>query len=164
MSPKIPALGIVHLLRATNCHRIISEPSLRNLADAVKSIGVGQQWAVHVSNLPKFENVFPTFGCDIVPNVASYPPSKEPFNWQDVMLYMHSSGSTGFPKAIPHRHITSLQWYRNCEFRIPLFYLSVLNYRQLSSLTLATAKRSGELCPCRLFMYLASRFSCSVPS
>ena len=113
MSPRIPAPGIFHLLNLTKCHRIISQPGLESLTSAVASLGKEKQWDVTVDNLPEFQDVFPDIFSDTVAGVELYPESKEPFNWQNVMLYMHSSGSTGFPKAIPHRHITNLQWTQN---------------------------------------------------
>ncbi|KAF9000302.1 hypothetical protein BDQ17DRAFT_1427302 [Cyathus striatus] len=60
---------------------------------------------------PMITQLFPNLGKeDIEHPFSPYPPLHKDLKPTDVGLYLHSSGSTGFPKAIPQRIHTILTW------------------------------------------------------
>lgn len=103
-------------MQKTSCHRIVSQPAFASLTSGVKSQLEAKQWAVQVDDCPEFSDIYPDFNSGNKPlNCTPYMKSSRALAMDDIALYMHSSGSTGMPKPIPHRHITSIQWGHNCE-------------------------------------------------
>lgn len=99
------------MLEKTNAHRVVSQPSLAPLISKVREELDSKQFALQVDELPSLQSVFPTLadgGVDT--EVVPYPASSKPHDPEDIVLYIHSSGSTGFPKPVPQRQKQVLNW------------------------------------------------------
>ncbi|KAF7789161.1 hypothetical protein EIP86_000098 [Pleurotus ostreatoroseus] len=111
MSPRNSPAAIVNMMEQTSCKRIISQSSLSTLIDSVKVELDHKHFSARVDELPGLNEIFPTLDRDATSApLTLYPGSSEPRSAQDVVLYLHSSGSTGFPKAIPQTQITIRDW------------------------------------------------------
>ncbi|KAL6302718.1 hypothetical protein BKA93DRAFT_736353 [Sparassis latifolia] len=110
MSPRNSAPAIANMLERTCCHRVVSQPSLSPLSEAVRA-SVSEGYELQVDALPTLSDIFPAFGSTAGAAVpSSYPAPAQPPACSDIVLYLHSSGSTGFPKPIPQTDITLLHW------------------------------------------------------
>lgn len=100
------------MLEKTNCSRIISQPSLSRLVSVVKAQMANNGVDIRVNDLPSLRSIFPKFRTDgrVTDRVEPYPSSEKPINPDDIRIYLHSSGSTGFPKPIPQTEKITLQW------------------------------------------------------
>ncbi|KAJ7827451.1 hypothetical protein B0H13DRAFT_2241007 [Mycena leptocephala] len=88
ISPRNSPAAIVHLLRTTSCHRVISTCITLEPLEGLSLLEVYPNLGVEMPNCP-------------------FEPYRAPTNFpalDDVCLYLHSSGSTGLPKAIPQTH------------------------------------------------------------
>ena len=105
------------MLLKVQCHRIISRSSTSALVSTVKAQMNSIDYEVQVDVLPALSDFYPRLGttkADDAP-VEPYPPSNKPIDPDRVVMYIHSSGSTGFPKPIPHTEKITLQWCQTCE-------------------------------------------------
>ncbi|CAL1703594.1 unnamed protein product [Somion occarium] len=113
MSPRNSPEAVVNMLEKTNCHRIITSPLVAPVTSAVQTLLAAKNYDLKVIELPSLRSTFPSlFSKDgeVLLEVALYPPTKKTPNPDDVVLILHSSGSTGFPKPIPQTQKTVLQW------------------------------------------------------
>ncbi|EKM50782.1 uncharacterized protein PHACADRAFT_264266 [Phanerochaete carnosa HHB-10118-sp] len=109
MSPRNSAPAIVDMLKRTSCRKILGQASMHSLLTDVQSELENEKYALQVDSLPELEEIFPTLrGGGSTDLCESYPRSNEPFSMDDVVFYLHSSGSTGFPKPIPQRQADML--------------------------------------------------------
>ncbi|KAF7798276.1 hypothetical protein EIP86_009494 [Pleurotus ostreatoroseus] len=117
MSPRNSAAAIVNMLEKTSCHRLITQPSLSAVISEVKATLAEKGYALQVDALPDFQDVFPTIRHGVMyhdaVHVDPYPERKEPLGTDVPVTYLHSSGSTGFPKPIPQTQNTLLSWCHN---------------------------------------------------
>ncbi|TFK46448.1 acetyl-CoA synthetase-like protein [Heliocybe sulcata] len=112
ISPRNSPVGIHSMLSKTGCRHLITTQSfLQPLIDACKVEFTTQCYEVTINEIPSFTEVFPLLGKE-----TSSDPF-EPFvlgdwnpDWDDPILYLHSSGSTGSPRAIAQTHRTALLW------------------------------------------------------
>ncbi|KAJ7257509.1 putative aminoadipate reductase [Mycena haematopus] len=114
ISPRNSPAAVVNLLRKTSCHRILSTcVTLDALLIGVKEeLGhVDPDFALTIQEVPSLSQVYPNLGAES-PHSAfdPYPTSVYRPAWDDVCIYLHSSGSTGLPKAIPETHRILWQW------------------------------------------------------
>lgn len=112
MSPRNSAPAVASLMERTKCHRIVSQPTFTSLTDAICA-ALPTDYPAQVDNLPAFIDVFPALASTFDPPKSVpglYPPAIRSYSPSDVVLYLHSSGSTGFPKPIPQTHTTILHW------------------------------------------------------
>ena len=85
-----------------------------SLLSAVKAELNEENYALHVDHLPDLEVIYPTlYGKDSNENFSPYPAGSQP-EIDDLAFYLHSSGSTGFPKPIPQRYIHMLETCNSC--------------------------------------------------
>ncbi|KAI5827846.1 acetyl-CoA synthetase-like protein [Schizophyllum commune Tattone D] len=113
ISPRLSAPAVANLLRASNCHRVVvTRQTLHALIAAVKG-ELGPEYALEVDEVPALDVVFPRLAREQEADAFEpYPePTVEP-KLEDMLLYLHSSGSTGFPKAIPHTRASMAGWSR----------------------------------------------------
>ncbi|KAJ6473849.1 putative aminoadipate reductase [Mycena sanguinolenta] len=116
ISPRNPPAGIFGLLRATSCHRIIATgTTLAALITAVKQhvTEVDPNFALDVEEIPLLSEVYPNLGVETTEcSFQPYLPSNQSLTSSpdDIALYMHSSGSTGFPKAIAQTNRAVMEW------------------------------------------------------
>ncbi|KAI6017886.1 putative aminoadipate reductase, partial [Pisolithus marmoratus] len=108
MSPRNSPAAIVNLLKKTNCHRLIStQGSLGSLISGIKeeiAAPGDKPYDLQINEPPTLATVYPYMSEETV-NSPFAPYPKGEINNDDVMFYMHSSGSTGFPKPIPITHL-----------------------------------------------------------
>jgi acyl-coenzyme A synthetase/AMP-(fatty) acid ligase len=96
---------------------------LKDLLDGVKVEleATTPSYELVIEEVPSLHDIFPKLGVEtehdpFTPFKTDYKPSLD-----EIAMYLHSSGSTGFPKAIPQTHQTLLDWMSMCEsFRIIL--------------------------------------------
>lgn len=110
MSPRNSVPALISMLEKTSCHRIISQNAFTPLVSAVQTQLAAQSFALEQSDLPDIYQIFPELQIAAASPVAPFPKSSVPHNPDDIVLYIHSSGSTGLPKPVPQRHINTLQW------------------------------------------------------
>ena len=108
-------------MKKINCSRIVTlYDAHRNLIDALRE--QGSDLAFTVEEMPPISYAFPKLGHEIqadlfipYPHSASRPDQNRP------SIYIHSSGSTGFPKAIPQSYKVQIHWmYHSAPIRLLL--------------------------------------------
>lgn len=120
MAPRNSDAAIAALLEKTSCRRILSQPSFAPTVSAVQTALDEKGIKVELQELPALHEIFPRYGKGrSVHNVAPFPASPKAPSQDDVVLYLHSSGSTGFPKPIPQRQGTLLQWCTSRKSTVP---------------------------------------------
>lgn len=100
------------MLRKTSCREILITPSLRALIDEVISeiASASDPFELAVNEIPSLDAIYPQLGAESADYpFVKYPPNK-PAKLSDVTHYIHSSGSTGFPKPIPQTNQAVMQW------------------------------------------------------
>lgn len=99
------------MFEKTGCHCVVSQPAFTPIITDIKSQLEHEQFDVQLIDLPGLHDIFPEFsGKQNTTPVEPFPPPRKPHDMDDMVLYIHSSGSTGFPKPIPQRQRTVLQW------------------------------------------------------
>lgn len=106
---------------------------MQSLLDGVKAqLESGTEtYPLVVDEAPTLPAIYPRLGVETAsdPFIPFSPYSKRPL-LTDVAIYLHSSGSTGLPKAIGEPHIALLHYtlFRKLAFRfLQFFYLSHLS-------------------------------------
>ncbi|TFK50162.1 putative aminoadipate reductase [Heliocybe sulcata] len=112
MSNRNSPAAICHMLQATGCHRIIvSSDTLSGLVSGISAHASALDYDIHVSALPSLRTAFPHFGQETLQDKFVPYPTLENCGPDDVITFIHSSGSTGFPKSIPHTNRSIMGWY-----------------------------------------------------
>ncbi|KAJ7058659.1 hypothetical protein C8F01DRAFT_1302507, partial [Mycena amicta] len=94
LSPRNSDAAIVHLLQSSGCHHLMvsSDPAMQTLAATVTA----RLPELQTLKLPSYQEIFePSEGI----LETSFERGKA--SLEETAVYMHSSGSTAFPKAIP---------------------------------------------------------------
>ncbi|KAF8129542.1 acetyl-CoA synthetase-like protein [Boletus edulis] len=117
VSPRNSAAGVASMMEKTNCSRIVThDHAHRVLIDSIRREFGGEELTVY--ELPSFHHVFPKLGREnVVDPFVPYPPALKRPDLDSPAIYMHSSGSTGFPRPIPHSHRIQIQWVGEPLFR-----------------------------------------------
>jgi acyl-CoA synthetase (AMP-forming)/AMP-acid ligase II len=123
MSPRNSAAGIFQLLRASSCHRIVATcvtlaPVLAGLQQHIAD--VEPNFALDIEEIPSLAQTYPNLGAE-TPDCSFQPYSTQgSASIDDIALYMHSSGSSGLPKAIPQTHRALMEWasFRTLNFLV----------------------------------------------
>ncbi|KAI0085165.1 hypothetical protein BDY19DRAFT_909277 [Irpex rosettiformis] len=113
ISPRLSPPAIASVLEQTNARRIISQPMLKPLLTAALSKVTLKDYAPQVEDLWSIYDVFPTLksgSSDSVLEEGPYPERDTPFDLDEPVAVLHSSGSTGLPKAVYQTHRIVLQW------------------------------------------------------
>ncbi|KAF9814140.1 hypothetical protein IEO21_05278 [Rhodonia placenta] len=112
MSPRNSPPAVASMMERTRCRHIISQSTFAALTDAVcATLPYGD--SVRVDNLPPLIDVFPSLAASVdtpAKSSGAYPSSGRISAPDDIVLYLHSSGSTGHPKPIPQTNKTLLHW------------------------------------------------------
>ncbi|KAJ3525806.1 hypothetical protein NM688_g8348 [Phlebia brevispora] len=110
MSPRNSPEAIYSMLEKTNSHRVVSQSSLAPLISKVRGLTEADSYTLQVDEMPSLQSVFPFLETGIDTDVEPYPASSRPHHPDDLVVYIHSSGSTGYPKPIPQRQKQVLNW------------------------------------------------------
>ncbi|KAG2047412.1 putative aminoadipate reductase [Suillus hirtellus] len=114
MSPRNSAAAVTSMMQKTGCRRLITtRHSLASLIDGVEAglASATQTSQLQIDEIPALKYLYPSLVSG-TPNEAVVPyPSLDPPSSENVILfYLHSSGSTGFPKPIPISNLTAIHW------------------------------------------------------
>jgi acyl-CoA synthetase (AMP-forming)/AMP-acid ligase II len=83
----------------------MTEGSLQTLADEVKKELASSDYALEIRELPSLPDIYPRLSQESRSDAFEpIKPLSRRDTPDDVVLYIHSSGSTGFPKSIPIKH------------------------------------------------------------
>ncbi|KAF7347147.1 Acetyl-CoA synthetase-like protein [Mycena venus] len=100
--------AILHLLNNTNSHRLLTtKGSLGHLVDTVSTelSNNNPSFELSIEEIPLLGQIYPHVGHETSEDAfVPYPIQTTRAALDDVALYLHSSGSTGFPKSIPETH------------------------------------------------------------
>ncbi|KAG1767497.1 putative aminoadipate reductase [Suillus placidus] len=112
MSPRNPPQVIVDLLLRTSCRRIASiTPNHTALLDDVRRLMGDSGTGLKIIEIPPISEVYPHLGNEsLAHHFVPYPKRSTITRLTETILYMHSSGSTGFPKPIAQNHRGQLSW------------------------------------------------------
>ncbi|KAG5652629.1 putative NRPS-like protein biosynthetic cluster [Sphagnurus paluster] len=116
ISPRNSPAAVVNLLEKTSCRRLITTNiTLKPLIDAVKAqiTGTSLGEVLQIEEIPSLTAAFPNLAHETAEH--SFKPYPKPANRpskDDPCVYAHSSGSTGFPKAIPQTYRACTEWGR----------------------------------------------------
>lgn len=103
------------MLESTGCRRLITQSSMTSLIADVESRMHAKGFLLTVDELPSLPLAYPhLFGeQDHQVRCEPYPPLSAASNLDELCIFIHSSGSTGFPKPIPIKHKMTLQFCRS---------------------------------------------------
>ncbi|KAF9238231.1 putative nonribosomal peptide synthetase, partial [Melanogaster broomeanus] len=109
VSPRNSAAAVADMMQKTNCSRIVTlHHAHRSLMEAIREeISV---YNLIFDELPTLAYAFPKLGHEVESDPFDpYPPLLRP-DLDKPAIYIHSSGSTGFPKPIAHSYIVQIHW------------------------------------------------------
>ena len=110
MSNRNSAAAVADMMKKTNCSRILTlhhahNALIKNIREEVPDR------EVVVGELPTLSYTFPKLGREVEADpFVPYPVSASPPDLDSPAIYLHSSGSTGFPKPIAHSHKFQASW------------------------------------------------------
>ncbi|KAJ7656866.1 putative aminoadipate reductase [Mycena polygramma] len=100
--------AILHLLSKSGAHRILAtKGSLGRLVDTVEadSAAMNPAYELTIEEIPLLGQLYPHLGHETThDNFVPFPGPATRTPLDNVVMYLHSSGSTGFPKCIPETH------------------------------------------------------------
>lgn len=100
-------------MKKTNCSRIVTlHHAHSGLVENIRGEIAGGKLVV--DELPMLSYAFPKLGNEVEADpFVPYPaPTSRP-DLDSPAIYIHSSGSTGFPKPIRHSHRVQISWLLN---------------------------------------------------
>ncbi|KIJ09827.1 hypothetical protein PAXINDRAFT_17112 [Paxillus involutus ATCC 200175] len=113
VSPRNSAAAVADMMEKTDCSRIITLHHAHHLLVGGIHEELAGREPIIIDELPTLAYAFPKLGYeaesdphDPYPAAASRPDLDRP------AMYLHSSGSTGFPKPIPHSYKVQIHWIR----------------------------------------------------
>ncbi|CAA7263094.1 unnamed protein product [Cyclocybe aegerita] len=109
ISPRNAPPAIIKLLQDASCSTIVgTRTTLKGLFDELARIS---SMDLNILESPTLDALFPMLGTESETDpFEPYPPPPSRPNLDAVAMYLHSSGSTGFPKCIPQTHRILIQW------------------------------------------------------
>ncbi|RDB20740.1 Non-canonical non-ribosomal peptide synthetase FUB8 [Hypsizygus marmoreus] len=114
ISPRLSPPAVFHLLQKTSCTRILTTPeTLRGLLDGLKNevLQNAPDFPLFIQEIPSLHQLYPKLGSEKVEDpFEPYSSPVDRSSMTDIALFLHSSGSTGLPKAIPETHRTLVEW------------------------------------------------------
>ncbi|KAJ7347323.1 hypothetical protein DFH08DRAFT_618412, partial [Mycena albidolilacea] len=114
ISPRNSFPGMLQLLRATSCNRIAAtcsmlEPLLAGLKTYIAD--VDPEFALEIQEVPSLLDAYPNLGAETENCLFQpYPTKVSTASLDDIAMYIHSSGSTGLPRAVGETHRMLKQW------------------------------------------------------
>ncbi|KIK64020.1 hypothetical protein GYMLUDRAFT_40242 [Collybiopsis luxurians FD-317 M1] len=129
ISPRLTPVAVLNLLRVAGAHRLlITGHTLHELLQGIKDLAASSEppYELSIEEVPAFHQIYPKHGTEKAedpfepyPWVSSFPAQNK------TALYLHSSGSTGLPKAVPISHGNMLYTFHPCvgsyaKYKVPL--------------------------------------------
>ncbi|KAJ7099035.1 putative aminoadipate reductase [Mycena crocata] len=114
ISNRNTAPAVFHLLSNTGSHRLLTtKGSLGRLVGAVSEDAAAKSpsYELSIEEVPLLGQIYPHLGHESAEHAFQpYPAPATRVAVDDVVSYLHSSGSTGFPKSIPQTHRTFIDF------------------------------------------------------
>lgn len=113
MSPRNTASAIIKLLKDTSCHRILTTyQTLGTLIDQIKTelASTDPTYDLTIDEVPLLSDIFPKLGHEKLPDLFEEYPTGRRAGLDEVLMYLHSSGSTGLPKTVPQTFRSMVHW------------------------------------------------------
>ncbi|KAJ3773057.1 putative aminoadipate reductase [Lentinula raphanica] len=107
ISPRNSSPALAHLIQATSAHRVLTtHNTLRSVADGLKAEldSINPTYELHVEEAPTLQDAFPFLGREVADDPFIPISQQSSPQDSDKGIYLHSSGSTGFPKPILFTH------------------------------------------------------------
>ena len=105
MSPRNSPQAVVNMLNKTGCRHILKMAPLSDtFLEEIRSLS---DVDLSVTQLPPIAQFYPKLGQETVEDAFEPFPYKRP-QPNEAAVYLHSSGSTGFPKPIAIPHIRTI--------------------------------------------------------
>jgi acyl-coenzyme A synthetase/AMP-(fatty) acid ligase len=119
MSPRNTAAAIIKMMKETGCHKILTtQHTLKSLLTEIKAELAKDAYDVEVVEMPPLYDIYPKLGHETPEDAfEEYPPISVRPDIDNTMLYLHSSGSTGFPKSIRESFRMFCHWASMRESR-----------------------------------------------
>ncbi|KZP05122.1 acetyl-CoA synthetase-like protein, partial [Athelia psychrophila] len=112
ISPRNSAQAVAEMLQKSGCHRILtSHASLGALMAQIGAL-VPPEHSLSIQEVPTLAQCYPVLGHETAADAfAPYPAPAAPPEMDGEVLILHTSGSTGHPRPIPHTNRAMLGWY-----------------------------------------------------
>lgn len=121
MSPCNSPESICAMLKKTSCKQIIYSQSFSTIFSTIQSRMHENSSPVDLTLLPDLLNIFPSLNISKQDTeFTPYPYDPSLSSPDEIVLYLHSSGSTGSPKPIPQTHRIILQWANTRKLGVAL--------------------------------------------
>ncbi|KAF9073069.1 hypothetical protein BDP27DRAFT_1289576 [Rhodocollybia butyracea] len=109
ISPRNTPSAVINLIQKSGATRLLTtNHTLHDLLDRIKAEMMSLRDPLYdfvFEEVPSLQELFPKLGKEILEDpFEAYPPSSKYPGPDDCAIYLHSSGSTGLPKAIPLTH------------------------------------------------------------
>ncbi|KAJ6534661.1 putative aminoadipate reductase [Mycena vulgaris] len=114
ISPRNSAVAVANLLLTTSCHRILATKSTVHdlLSDVAVELAKNHPgFDLTVEEMPSVQAIYPRLGKERSEDPFRHYLPIDPYSpLERVCIIFHSSGSTGFPKAIKHTYLSLIHW------------------------------------------------------
>ncbi|KAG5723416.1 L-aminoadipate-semialdehyde dehydrogenase large subunit [Termitomyces sp. T112] len=118
ISPRNAPEAIAELLGRTSCHRMLTtHQALESLIEATKTSLLVLSHEVQIEEIPSYSVVYPHLAHEVVEDPFEYYHAPKRPSISDTCIILHSSGSTGMPKAVAQTHLSWIQNVASPEFR-----------------------------------------------
>ncbi|KAI4521222.1 acetyl-CoA synthetase-like protein, partial [Schizophyllum commune Loenen D] len=113
ISPRLSAAAVANLLRTSHCHRLVATQQTLPILMRETKVELGDEYDLTIEEMPALDLLYPYLAHEKATDAFEpYPEPEVPQKVEDMEIYLHSSGSTGFPKAIGHTHASIAGWSR----------------------------------------------------
>lgn len=112
MSQRNSVPAIIKMLKEVDCHKLLTtQETLKTLVTELKEELEKINYPLTVVEMPPVRDIYPKMGKETKDDpFTEYPKASVRPDLDDVMLYLHSSGSTGFPKSIKETFRIFCNW------------------------------------------------------
>ena len=113
VSPRNSPSAVIDMMKKINCSQIVTlYHAHQSLIDGVREQDSG--FTLTINEIPTISYTFPELGHEVEEDpFVPYPQSASRPDPNVPSMYIHSSGSTGFPRPIPQSYKVQIQWMSN---------------------------------------------------